>query len=418
MTTQTRAPGLQQPRGALRLMFDPVFGGLFWGKIFAIIAVWTHSILAAIVVFDATGSAVMVGLVGVVQFAPQLILSPISGKWADIGDPIRQIILGRFICIVGSGLIAVWLFVAPDLQGTAAAIPVLVGSSIVGFGFVIGGPAMQSVIPSLIRDGELATAMALNSFPMTIGRILGPAIGAYLATHLGAATGFAFAAALQLIFAVILLVINFPTRPKTNPRKDYRVRTALRHVWEDRPLLLALLAVATVGFASDPSITLTPSMAAELGGGTRLIGFLSASFGAGAALGMAVLAIMGGRLAAAWVSAIGLWLLMAGCAVLTMSTVVPIALGGFALAGVGFGWAMTGLATVVQERTPEELRGRIMALWMAGFVGARPVAAGLLGGSADLFNVRVAFVIAAVVMLGMVLAARPSALSTPIPASA
>ncbi len=185
----TRTTARPQPRGALKLMFDPVFGALFWGKMFSVVAVWTHGIVAAIVIFDATGSAVMVGMVGVAQFLPQLILSPTSGKWADVGDPARQILRGRVLCIIGSGSTALWLTLSPDLQGTAAAVPVLVGSTLVGFGFVIGGPAMQSVVPSLIRDGELATAMALNSIPMTIGRILGPAIGAYLAAHLGAAPG-------------------------------------------------------------------------------------------------------------------------------------------------------------------------------------------------------------------------------------
>ena len=175
------------------------------------------------------------------------------------------------------------------------AIPVLIGSLLVGFGFVVGGPAMQSIVPNLIRDGELSTAMALNSMPMTIGRIVGPATGAYLAAHLGSASGFAVSAALHLVFAIFLLVVNFPS-PPPNARAgtDYRVRTAIRYVWRDRPLLLALVAVATVGIASDPSITLTPSMADALGGGARLVGLLSAGFGIGAAVGMAVLAMMRG----------------------------------------------------------------------------------------------------------------------------
>lgn len=413
MTAQTTAR--PQPRGALRLMFDPVFGALFWGKMFSVVAVWTHGIVAAIVIFDATGSAVMVGLVGVAQFLPQLILSPTSGKWADVGNPARQILWGRVLCIVGSGSTAVWLALAPDLQGTAAAVPVLVGSTLVGFGFVIGGPAMQSVVPSLIRAGELPTAMALNSIPMTIGRILGPAIGAYLAAHLGAAPGFAISAGLHLVFAIFLLLVTFPARPQHNPDGDYRVRAALAYVWRDRPLLLALLAVTTVGFASDPSITLTPSMAEELGGGAHLVGALSAAFGVGAAVGMVVLAAMRGRLASARVSTIGLWLLVAGSGLLALGTVTAVALTGFAIAGLGFGWAMTGLSTVVQERAPEELRGRIMALWLVGFLGSRPFAAALLGGAADLFTVRVAFLIAGAVTLAVALAARPAALSSPAP---
>jgi MFS family permease len=413
MTAEATAP--PRSRGALGLMSDPVFGALFWGKMFAVVAVWTHGIVAAIVMYDATHSALMVGLVGVVQFGPQLILSPTSGKWADTGNPARQILLGRVLCVAGSGFAAAWLFVDPGLQGMAAAIPVLIGSLLVGFGFVVGGPAMQSIVPTLIRDGELSTAMALNSIPMTIGRIVGPAAGAYLAAHLGSAAGFAVSTALHLVFAIFLIVVRFPSPPERRSGIDYRVRAAVKYVWQDRPLLLALVAVTTVGIASDPSITLAPSMADELGGGTRLVGMLSTTFGIGAAVGMAVLALMQGRMASARVSSIGLSGLAAGCAVLGFATVPTVALAGFALAGLGFGWAMTGLSTVVQERAPQELRGRIMALWLVGFVGSRPIAAALLGGTADLVNVQAAFAVAAALSAVVALLCRPSNLVGPQP---
>lgn len=97
-------------RGAIGLMFDRVFGALFWGKMFSVVAVWTHGIVAAIVIYDATRSALMVGMVGVAQFGPQLLLTPTSGKWADTGNPVRQILLGRVFCAAGSGLVAGWLF--------------------------------------------------------------------------------------------------------------------------------------------------------------------------------------------------------------------------------------------------------------------------------------------------------------------
>jgi MFS family permease len=413
MTAETTAP--PQSRGALGLMFDPVFGALFWGKMFAVVAVWTHGIVAAIVMYDATRSALMVGLVGVVQFGPQLLLSPTSGKWADTGDPARQILLGRVLCVAGSGFAAVWLFVDPSLEGMAAAIPVLIGTLLVGFGFVVGGPAMQSIVPDLIRDGELSTAMALNSMPMTVGRIVGPASGAYLAAHLGSATGFAVSAALHLVFTIFVVLVRFPSPPKRRTGTDYRVRAAVRYVWHDRPLLLALVAVTTVGIASDPSITLTPSMADELGGGTRLVGILSAAFGVGAAVGMVMLALMRGRMASERVSAIGMAGLAAGCAVLAIDTVPAVAIAGFAIAGLGFGWAMTGLSTVVQERAPEELRGRIMALWSVGFLGSRPIAAALLGGTADLISVQAAFAVAAALSAVVALLCRPSNLVGPLP---
>ncbi|OBA66028.1 MFS transporter, partial [Mycolicibacterium elephantis] len=417
MTAETTAPASRpQARGALGLMFDPVFGALFWGKMFSVVAVWTHGIVAAIVMFEATHSALMVGLVGVVQFGPQLIFSPTSGKWADTGDPARQILLGRVLCVAGSGFTAVWLIVDPDQQGMAVAGPVLIGTLLVGFGFVVGGPAMQSIVPNLIRDGELSTAMALNSIPMTLGRILGPATGAYLAAHFGSGAAFAVSAVLHLVFAFFLIAVRFPAPPARQADADYRVRAALRYVWRDRPLLLALLAVTAVGFASDSSITLAPSMADALGGSAQLVGTLSAVFGVGAAVGMATLALMRGRMASARVSAIGLAGLGVGCAMLVVTPVTAIAMAGFALAGLGFGWAMTGLSTVVQERAPEELRGRIMALWLVGFLGSRPLAAALLGGTADAFNVQAAFAVAAVLCIVVTLCCRPSKLTGDLPA--
>jgi len=270
-------------------------------------------------------------------------------------------------------------------------------------------------VPNLIRDGELSTAMALNSIPMTIGRIVGPAAGAYLAAHFGSAAGFAVSAVLHLVFAIVLIVVHFPAPPQRRSDADYRVRAAVKYVWRDRPLLLALIAVTTVGFASDPSITLTPSVADELGGGAKLVGSLSAVFGIGAAVGMAALALMGGRMASARVSSMGLCGLAGGCAVLAIATVPAVAMSGFALAGLGFGWAMTGLSTVVQERAPEELRGRIMALWLVGFLGSRPIAAALLGGTADAVSVQAAFAVAAALTLAVTLWCRPSNLVGPLP---
>jgi MFS family permease len=130
---------------------------------------------------------------------------------------------------------------------------------------------------------------------------------------------------------------------------------------------------------------------------------------------MTALALMGGRVESKWVSSIGLWVLGAGCLVLAVGTVTPVALAGFGLAGLGFGWAMTGLSTVVQERAPEELRGRIMALWLVGFLGSRPIAAAVLGGAADATSVYVAFVVAAVAVVAVAALCRPSTLTGRLP---
>lgn len=393
-----------------------MFGGLFWGKLVSSAGVWVHSIVAAIVVFAATDSALMVGLVSVSQFAPQLFLSLLSGKWADRGHAPRQILVGRILCASGSGSLALWMWLSPA-EGPVVAIPVLIASLVVGFGFVVGGPAMQSIIPTLIRPGELATAMALNTAPMTTARIVGPALGAFAAVHLGAAAAFGFAAGTHMIFAIIIVIVRFPDSPARRPGLDYSVRTALRYVRRDRPLLLLLAAVAAAGVGSEPSMTLAPAMADELDGSTQLVGELSMAFGLGAGIGLVIISALSQRIHSTISSSAGLWLMVLGLASVAASPTVWLVLLAFGLAGFGFSWTMTGVSTLIQERSPSELRGRIMALWMIGFVGSRPLAAALVGLAADIFSVRASFVATAVLLALIALLCRPRVLRGPRPSA-
>jgi MFS family permease len=414
VTAETTAPPLP-PRGAFRLLMDPAFGSLFWGKMLSAAGVWTHNLVAAVVVFEATGSALMVGLLGVAMFVPQLVLNPLAGKWADRGDPIRQVMIGRIVCLVGSGSLAIWSMLATDPQGLAAALPIIAASGVVGIGFVVGGPAMQSLVPSLLRPGELSIGMNLNTVPLTIARIGGPVLGAFALAHLGPTAAFAASATTHLLFIVMLLAVTFP-RPKQHAAgTDYRVSAALRYVWADLPLFLMLLGVSIVGFASDPSMTLAPSMAAELGGGTSLVGFLSAAFGIGAAVGLVAQALLSSRVSAGVTASAGLWLMVLGTAGVALSPWTAAVLGCFAVAGVGFSWGMTGLSTLVQSRAPDEYRGRIMSLWLVGFLGSRPIAAALLGSTADLVSVRAAFLVAAAISAVVALLCRARVLNRPGP---
>ena len=276
---------------------------------------WTHGIVAAIVMYDATHSALMVGMVGVVQFGPQLILSPISGKWADNGNQARQILLGRVLCVAGSvsrqcGCSPTRTSRAWRSRSPCSSDPCSSGSASwwaarrcsrscrISFATANSRPPWRSTA-CLIPSGASSGPRRVPIWPPTSVR----------PGH------FAVSAALHLVFAIFLLVVTFPSPPERRAGTDFRVRTAIRYVWRDRPLLLALVAGDDRRDRVRSVITLTPSMADELGGGTHLVGLLSASFGVGAGVGMAALAIMGGRMASARVSSIGMVGLAAGCGV-------------------------------------------------------------------------------------------------------
>ena len=124
-----------------------------------------------------------------------------------------------------------------------------------------------------------------------------------------------------------------------------------------------MVGVALMGFGADPVITLTPSLADRLGGGSGLVGLFASVFGAGAVLMVLVFQRLRDRLSLRQVGIAGY--LIAGVG-LVVAALTPFTAGtavGFFVNGAGFLVATVALSTRIQRRVPDELRGRVMALW-------------------------------------------------------
>jgi MFS family permease len=403
-------PATAPPRTSWQLLADPVFGPFFAGKALSTAGIWVHNIVAAILAWELSGSAFVVGLVSVAQFGPQLVFAPLSGAMADRGDRRRQLITGRLIAASGSGGLALWIAVV-GVDGLPGAWPVVATALVVGLGFVVGGPAMNALIPALVRPNELAAAVAVNSIPFTVARAAGPALGALLAATLGPASAFALAAGTNLLFALLLVPLPIRSRADGAGGGDRRVRAGVRYLREDRGIGLLLLGVAAIGIGADPVITLTPSLAAELGAGSTAVGVFASAFGVGAGLTFVVLTRLRRRFALEGVAVRGLVLLAIGTAIAGLAPAVPLAIAGFVIGGAGMTMSLTALSTLLQSRLPDALRGRVMALWSMAFLGSRPVAAAVNGAIADATAPVVAFLTVAVVVAVVAVAVRPSRLA-------
>ena len=397
------------PRGSLGLLRDPVFGPFFAGKLLSTAGVWVHNIVAAILAYELSGSALVVGAVSVAQFGPQLLFAPLSGARADAGDRRRQLIVGRLVAAAGSGSLAIALWLLGP-GGFPGAWPVVLAAGVVGIGFVIGGPAMNALIPSLVRPNELAGAIALNSVPFTVARAGGPALGALIAASAGPAPAFALAALANLGFALILVRLRVPERP-SSPPGDRRVRAGVRYLREDRGIALLLIGVMAIGIGADPVITLTPPLSAAFGAGSTLVGLFASSFGIGAGVTFLSLSTLRARLGLPRLSVVGLLLLGGGSIAAGVAPTPVAAVVALAVAGAGMMLALTSLSTQLQERLPDELRGRVMALWSVAFLGSRPLAATVNGALADLTSVSVAFTTVGLLLLVSAWWVRPARLA-------
>lgn len=400
------------PRRALRLLADPVVGWFFTGRFTSVMGAWMHNIAAAIFMFELTGSATMVGAASIAQFLPVLLLTPWSGVLADRGDRRRQVIYGGIVSTAGSAALALWIVVGSD-----ASLPwaVLGTALLVGIGFALEGPPLQSLLPSLARPSELNALVALNSMPLTFARAAGPAVGAILIKEVGAETAFAASAVGQFSFVVIMFFLrtsgaeepasngaaNPGLLPGLPPGPLPGLLPGLLWIWRDRAVLAMLLGTAAIGIGADPSVTLTPSLAAKFNGHEVMVGALASSFGLGAAAGFLLLGtgrrLMGlTRLAPAGLAVMTLGLVGAG-----LSPGAATAMCALAVAGIGMTLAGTALTTLILNRSPAGLRGRVMAIWFVAMLGTRPMAAGVSGALTDAVNVTFALCcVAAVVLVG------------------
>jgi MFS family permease len=231
-----------------------------------------------------------------------------------------------------------------------------------------------------------------------IARAVGPALAAVSVKQLGIPASFAINAASYLLFVAGLAVVE--PRPTARARRgEARLRQSLALVRRTPRLLVFLLIVTAVGFASDPINTLAPAFAREFGYHDTVAGLIIGAFGFGAVSAAFLLA---GRVTGSRRRMVAT-LAVLGLGVIGFSISQWLALGFVFLALAGFGYlaSNTHATTRLQLEVEESQRGRIMALWSVAFLGLRPVASLVDGAIAGAFGVRVAGVVLALPALAM-----------------
>ena len=400
------AAGAAPARPVRTLLVDRTFGPYFWGQAVATMGVWIHNVAAAILMWDLTRSTQWVAAITIGQFLPQVLVSPWSGGRADRADRRRQMVAGTLVAGLGPAAIAAWE-VLVGFDGDVGPLVLVLAAAIIGTGFALSGPATQALLPSLVRRTELPSVVAVSSWPMTVARAGGPALGALLMVTGGAAITFTLVAVSQFAFAAAMHRRERETLLPLDGR-DTRVRAALTYLRAERPTAFLLLGVGVVGFGVDPVVTLAPAVADRLGGAGDVVGLLASAFGVGAGLGFVLLPWIRRRQRLERMATLGLVLLALGLAPLAVTPTVALAATTLGLAGIGMALSLTGFTTAIQQRVPDALRGRVMAIWAVAFLGSRPLAATLSGGIADLFSEEVALVTAAALILVGAVASRPA----------
>jgi len=403
-TADSRAFGADvEPRRFRDLLSDSVFAPFFYANALSNTGNWFQNVAAGIVVFDLTGSNTAVGAVSIVQFSATMVLTPLAGRLTDRVNRRWMLFVGQFVAFLGAlGLALVAMIVGIDeLPGPW---PIYIATGVIGVGAAIILPSLQSIVPALVEKADLDRAITLNSMTFNIARGIGPVVAGAVVAAFGAA--WAFGVNVVTFIPLLVVLAIFSPRGSVVPDPDSHptaeeggesVADALRWIRARPTVVVLLLGALGVGWTSDPFSTLMPAVSDSFGYGETVVGLLVGAFGLGAAFTAPATDRIRVRLGRGAVAGTGLAISASGLVIIAVAPFVHVALLGAVVSGSGFLLGVTSTNTELQRGLPDELRGRVMAIWSVAFLGCRPIAAIVDGSIADLTSPRVALGAAAAV---------------------
>ncbi len=351
------------------------------------IGTWMQQYAQGLLVYDLTKSSFYLGLDGALAQLPILLFMLIGGVVADRYDRRKLLAGSQYTQAFSAFTLALLVF-----THHITIWHVLTMSFITGCGQAFGGPAYQSMIPTLVPRQDLPNAIALNSTQFNLSRVLGPMIGTGVLLSLGTAACFGINGVSYFLVIFALASLRVPPHPPSTPGQHKPILddlgTGLRYVRNNRVTLTLTVLVAFSTFLATPVFTLLPAFANtgfSEGPGTAAtrLATLQACQGLGAIVGALTIG------AAGRFKGMGRALLMLqallGVLVLSFSLTHYWAANCFLIFITGMlSMAVFSISfSIVQLAVPDDLRGRVVSVYMVALRGGGPLGGLVTGAVAD-----------------------------------
>lgn len=393
-------------------LVNPDFRWFTLSQLAGTTANWMEAIVRSVIVYDLSGSALMLGIVNVSKTVPSLIFGFVGGVLADRVNRKHLLIASQLTSGGAAGTLG-FLVLANKIQVWHFVVAALVE----GFVSSVQHPARQALIPTVVPREHLMNAIALSGGIWSASRTLGPTLagGAAAAAGLSAAlfleAAFYVTGALCLRRVTALEKSDRPEEQETERgHQRGRGRTGFlddfrgyKYLWEN-PVVgwLAVLAIVPVIFGTGHRL-LAPVFAREvLHLGAAGIGLLLAAPGAGALVATFMVATSSHVRGKGWLCLIGVVVHGVGMIVYAHSTVLWLSLTGL----IVHGFAMTAYhslnQTLVQIHTSDEYRGRVMAVYAVDRA-LHPVSGLAIALMADIWTAPIAVTISGIGCIAMAL---------------
>ena len=358
------------------------------GQLISLVGTYVQNVAQAWLVYRLTGSATLLGLIAFSGQISIFVLTPLTGVVADSKSR-KHILFATQITPMLLSLVLAWL----TLSGNVQVWHVFVVAALLGVVNAFDFPVRQAFVAELVTKDDLMSAVTLNSSMINSARTIGPGIGGLLVAGVGEGWCFLLNAVSYIAVIIGLILIKAQPSPR-KPAQHFRAGVAeafhfVRHTGPVGGLLVLLGLISFMGLRYE---ILMPVYTREiLHGGPREFGLLMGASGIGAIAGSLVLATFGD------VRTLGDWAALAAAGfggtlvLLSFSHTFLFALGVMLLIGFAMVIELDASNTLVQRIVPDELRGRVMAIWTMMLTGLAPFGSLLVAMLAEHFTARRTF---------------------------
>jgi MFS family permease len=351
----------------------------WFGACTSSIGTWMQIVAQNWLVWSLTNSAFFLGLDAFLQQLPIILFTLIGGVFADRYDRRRTLIASQCVQMATSGVLALLMYFQ-----VVQIWHILVLSFVTGLAQSFGGPAYQSLIPSLVDKKDLPNAVALNSIQFNVARVLGPLL---FAATLAAFKrwGYNEPQAMNACFLInslsFVVVINTLMAlhvkhipPAASKGMSHELRGGLSYVKAHGTLVALIVLAATTTFLGFAVLTFLPIFARSVfHEGADTYSHLMAFSGAGSIVGALIVAWLGrfkrmGLTTLVMQVVYGLLIIaFASSRILALSDVLLFFTGAALMV------VFSTVTSLVQLIAPNEMRGRVMSIYMLAFRGGMPL---------------------------------------------
>jgi MFS family permease len=347
------------------------------GQLVSLIGTWMQTTAQQWLVYRLTGSVVLLGILTFANQIPMLFLASVGGYVGDRYNRHRGVIVTQTISMVLAFVLAGLTLANRIDKWELIAIAFLTG--IVN---AFDVPIRQSFFVHMVGKEDLPNAIALNSSIFNGARVVGPAIAGLTIAWLGEGWCF-FLNGMSFVAVIVALLMMRLERTPIKKSSESPLQSFLqgfRFVMNDAPMRSSLLLLSALSFFGLQYAVFLPPYAHDiLHGGARTFSFLVSAAGVGALLGALHFA------ARTEYSGLTRWIAItctsAAIGIMVFSQTRLFWLSALTLFFVGY-FATSQMAatnTLVQNRVPDALRGRVMAVYATLYLGVQPVGALLAG---------------------------------------